>query len=132
MAKFKYRTIKHMQPKDGAKYSTDYYKQSPREYTRLDEHVRAVMERVVQVADANELIDELYKPLPGFPRTQRQANYSTWDIMSDMLDQINKEKDIPSGMLGRWNRLFRDNEEFQIDMQEEYQPNPIFNKVFYQ
>lgn len=133
MAKFKYKSIKKMIPKDGVKYSTSYYKQSVPEYGRVDEHIRSVMEQVVKAADKNDLLEELNTPLPGFPRTSKKPNYSAMDIMQDMLDQINHQKDIPSGMLGRWNRLFQDNDEFTIDMEEDIpQPNPVFNKLFYQ
>lgn len=132
MAKFKYKKIKHMTPKEGVRYATDYYKQSVSEYSRLDEHVRTVMETVVREAQRNNLLDELERPLPGFPRTNKRPNYSALDIMSDMLDQLNKEKDIPSGMLGRWNRLFDDNTDFTIDMEEEQLPNPLFNKLFHE
>jgi hypothetical protein len=132
MAKFKYKSIKKMLPKDGVKYSTEYYKQSPAEYTRTDEHIRSVMEQVITTADRNGILDELELPMPGFPRTNKQPNYSAMDVMRDMLDQINKEKDIPSGMLGRWNRLFGDNPELSIDMEEEKLPNPMFNKLFTQ
>lgn len=121
-----------MQPREGVKYATDYYKQSPKEYTRVDQHVRSVMEQVIRAADAANMLSELEQPMKGFPRTSRRPNYSAMDVMNDMLDQLNHERDIPSGMLGRWNRLFEDNTDFTIDMEEEHQPNPIFNKVFYQ
>lgn len=130
--KFKYKTIKKMMPKDGVKYATEYYKQSPAEYTRVDEHIRNVMETVVREAVKNNLIDELETPLPGFPRTSKRPNYSAMDVMMDMLDQINKEKDIASGLLGRWNRLFDDNADFTIEMEEERLPNPVFNKLFHE
>jgi len=129
--KFKYRTIKHMAPREGVKYSTDYYKQSPHEYSRVDQHARSVFEQVVCAADREGLLDELETPLSGFPRTKKQPNYSALDIMRDMIDQLDHERDIPSGMLGRWNRLFQDNEEFQIEMEEDKKPNPLFNQMFY-
>lgn len=131
MAVFKYKTIRKMQPRDGVKYATEYYKQTPREYTRLDEHVRQTMETVVQAADRDNMLEELNEPLQGFPRTGRRPNYSALDIMQDMLDQLNHQKDVPSGILGRWNRLFEDNPDFRIDMQEDLPPNPLFNELFY-
>jgi hypothetical protein len=132
MAKFKYKTIKKMLPKDGVKYSTEYYKQSPAEYTRVDEHIRAVMEQVIAAADKEGILEELEQPMTGFPRTNKRPNYSAMDVMMDMLDQVTKEKDIPSGILGRWNRLFGDNTDFTIDMEEEKLPNPVFNKLFHE
>ena len=131
MANFKYKTIRQMQPRAGVKYATEYYKQTPKEYTRLDEHVRSVMETVVKAADATNMLDELERPLKGFPRTNRKPDYSAMDIMQDMLDQLEHQKDVPSGILGRWNRLFADNPDFTIDMQEDRPPNPLFNELFY-
>jgi len=131
MAEFKYKTVKHMQPRPGVKYATDYYKQSRTEYTRLDEHIRSVMEQVITAARDQGLIVDLELPLPGFPRTNRQPNYSALDIMTDMLDQFDHERDLPSGMLGRWNRLFEANPAFQIDLVEDSPPNPVFNQLFY-
>jgi len=131
MAKFKYKTTKQMQPREGVKYATEYYKQTPKEYTRLDEHVRRTMETVVLAADRDGMLDELDKPLTGFPRTNRRPNYSAMDIMQDMLDQLDHQKDVPSGILGRWNRLFEENDDFRIDMEEDRPPNPVFNELFY-
>lgn len=131
MAKFIYKKIKHMTPREGVKYATDYYKQSVAEYSRLDKHIREACETVVNEAVKSNLLDELEQPLTGFPRTQRRPNYSALDIMRDMLEQINHERDIPSGMLGRWNRLFDGNAEFTIEMTEEALPNPVFNRLFF-
>jgi hypothetical protein len=117
-----------MTPRDGAKYSTDYYKQTPHEYTRVTQHVIEVIIEVVRAA--NELGVDLDAPLKGFPRTKKQANYSAMDIMADMLKQTDLERDLPSGIVGRWNRLFEDNPEYTIDLTEQNLPNPIFNRLF--
>lgn len=132
MTIFKYKSIKKMQPREGVKYSTDYYKQSPHEYTRVDNHIRQVIEKIITTAQEHECLDELEEPLKGFPRTNNRPNYSMMDIMLDMLNQVNYERDIPSGCLGRWNKVFSDNPEFQIEFEEEKLPNPIFNKLFAQ
>jgi hypothetical protein len=121
-----------MEPRPGTKYSTDYYKQSPGEYSRVDQHVRRVIQEVVEIAHKNNALEDLELPLKGYPRTNKQPNYSMLDIMKDMLDQLNHERDIPSGLLGRWNKLFEDFDDFQITMQPTNFPNPLFNKLFYQ
>ena len=131
MAKFKYKKIKHMNPRPGVKYATDYYKQTPAEYTRTYEHIKNVIVDVVSNANKHNITEELYKPQKGFPRTNKQPNYSMWDIMADMLDQFDHERDLPSGMLGRWNKIFGDNEALTIDMEEDSPPNPLFNQLFY-
>lgn len=125
----RYRQIKHMTPREGVRYATDYYKQSPGEYSKLYEHVKQTIVQVVATAQANGI--DLTDPLPGFPRTSRKPNYSAMDILQDMLTQMDHEKDIPSGILGRWNRLFEANEDMQIIMEEQSVPNPVFNKLFY-
>lgn len=120
-----------MLPRDGTNFSTEYYKQSVHEYSRTDEHIRRVIEQVITQAQREDLMDELETPLKGFKRTNKTC-YSAMDIMKDLLDQVNREKDIPKGMLGRWNRLFSDNPDFTIEMEEERLPNPVFNKLFTQ
>lgn len=128
MAKFKYRSIRSMTPRPGVRYSTEYYRQTPAEYTRVTEHIEQVIVQVTRAALAAQV--DLTEPLRGFPRTQRRPNYSAEDIMADMLDQVDHERDIASGLLGRWNRLFADNPDFLIEMTEESLPNPLFNKLF--
>ena len=128
MAKFKYKSIKHMTPREGVRYATEYYKQTPAEYTRVVEHIERVIVEVTRAALAAAV--DLTEPLKGFPRTSKKPNYSAEDIMADMLDQVDHERDIASGLLGRWNRLFEDNPDFTIEMTEEQLPNPLFNKLF--
>ena len=128
MMKFKYKSIRRMTPRDGVKYATEYYKQAPAEYTRLTQHVEQVIVEVVRAAQPAGI--DLTEPLKGFPRTAKQPNYSVMDIMRDMLQQLDQDKDVPSGILGRWNRLFADNPDYLIEMTEESLPNPLFNKLF--
>ena len=128
MAKFKYKSIKHMTPREGVRYATEYYKQTPAEYTRVTQHIERVVVEVTRAALAANI--DLAEPLKGFPRTAKKPNYSAEDIMADMLDQVDHERDIASGLLGRWNRLFEDNPDFTIEMTEEQLPNPLFNKLF--
>ena len=128
MANFKYKKQRAMTPKDGARYSTTYYKQTPAEYTRVVEHIERVIVEVTRAAQEAQI--DITEPLKGFPRTSHKPNYSLQDIMADMLDQVDHERDIASGLLGRWNRLFEDNPDFTIEMTEEQLPNPLFNKLF--
>ena len=131
MAQFKYKTIRQMQPRAGVKYATEYYKQTPAEYTRLYEHVKKTISTVLLELDSIGQAHELEVPLKGFPRTNRKPNYTAFDVMNDMLEQLDMQRDVPSGILGRWQRLFEDMPEFQIDMQEDRAPNPLFNELFY-
>lgn len=120
MAKFKYKSIKKMQPRNGNTYSTDFYQQAPEEYERATDHICDVAEQAINIAKSLNRMSELETPLPGYRRTQQQPNYSQMDIIEDMVTQVCKKKhDIPSGMLGRWNKIFADNPECQIEMEEE-------------
>ena len=108
MAKFGYRSRRDMEPRPGVRYATTYYLQSPRERQRTQEFIETVIQRVGTLAlETPGGAEELDRPLPGFPRTGGRPNYSALDIMTDMLTQMAAGRDIPSGMLGRWNRLFR-------------------------
>ena len=130
MATFEYQRIRHMTPREGVPYSTDYYKQTPEEYQRVVEHVRSAIEITIETAQALGLTAELEQPLKGYPRTGTQPNYTVLDIMSDMLNQLEQGRDIPSGMLGRWNRVFSSNPDMRIDMQEYQPPRPRFQELF--
>ena len=121
-----------MTPKDGVKYSTDYYKQTPAEYTRLYEHVKRTISTVLLELDSIGQAHELEVPLKGFPRTKGKSNYTAFDVMNDMLEQLDMQRDVPSGILGRWQRLFEDMPEFQIELVEDLPANPIFNQLYYQ
>lgn len=130
MAQFKYKAIKKMDAKPGVKYSTEYYKQTPPEYTALSKHVDQTIREMILAADQANALGDLEAPLKGFPRTQGRPNYSAFDIMNDLKEQLDHERDLPSGMLGRWQRLF-EGTDCQIDMVEDTPPNPVFNKLFY-
>ena len=127
--KSKYRQIKTMTPRDGVKYATEYYKQSPGEYSKLYEHVKTTIVEVVRAGNTYGI--DLTVPLKGFSRTGGKPNYSALDVLQDMLHQMDMERDVPSGMLGRWNRLFDANPDMQIQMEEQAVANPVFNKLFY-
>ena len=105
MSEFQYTSIKKMDPKPGVKYATEYYKQSPSEYALLKAHASTVASEIMRVCDYDPVLNEwVHSPLKKFPKSR--GKYSVMDILTDMIDQLAKNKDIPSGILGRWNRLF--------------------------
>jgi len=130
MAEFKYKTIREMKPRQGTKFATKYYKQNPREYTRLSEFVAETMALVVENAELQQCYDELLEPLPGFKRTGGRPNYTAIDIMWDLYTQMQKENDAPEAMIGRWNRFFALTP-FTIDLVEDRPANPVFNQLYY-
>lgn len=123
MAKFYYHSIKEMEPKPGVRYKTTYFKQNRDEYQRVLEHVQMVCKEILDLyMEKPEWERWAEQPLPGFPRTQRQPNYSLNQMLTDMLEQLIKGKDVPSGMLGRWARLF-EGTDYAIELIEGARPH---------
>jgi hypothetical protein len=105
--KFGYTHRREMDPRPGRKYSTVYYKQSARERARTQRHVETVIQRLGDRVLENPGSEQaLLEPMPGFQRRETKGAYTAMDVISDMFEQMTSGKDIPSGMLGRWNRLF--------------------------
>jgi len=106
MAKFGYLSRRQMEPRPGKNYATEYYKQSRAERRRTQAFVERVIQRIGELAlETPGGVEAITEPLKKFRRKETQGAYSALDIMTDMLDQLESGKDIPSGMLGRWNRL---------------------------
>ena len=132
MPTFKYKNLRRMTPRDGVRYATEYYKQTPAEYTKLCEHVEWAMGDILLALDSIGQAAVLEQPLRKFPRTNSRPNYSAFDVMNDMREQLAMQRDVPSGILGRWQRLFESNPEYQIELVEDLPANPIFNQLYYQ
>lgn len=130
MAVFGYYSIKKMSPRPGARFATDYYKQTAAERTRLQQHVDWVREEIVTAALHTDQVPDLEVPLTGFPRTGNAPNYSAFDVMTDMVEQLEAGRDLPSGMLGRWQRLFQTEPDYQIEMQVLLPATPAANHLF--
>ena len=130
MAKFKYKTIRQMDARPGVKYATQYYKQAQAEYDRLREHIQQACQALREVAQTHpELYPACYTPMRDFPKSQRGEYYTVEEIMSDALAQMLSGKDLPSGMLGRWNRLFA-GLSVDIEMVDQARPEPGYNHLF--
>jgi hypothetical protein len=132
MPKFGYLSIREMEPRIGRKYSTKYYKQSRPERLRTEEHIQQTILDVGQKALENPGMEQaLLEPMKGFQRAETKGAYSAVDVMNDMLTQIQAGKDIPSGILGRWNRLFEGTGR-EIDMvpEAELPDSNLFRQVF--
>jgi hypothetical protein len=117
MTYFTYHTLKELPPRPGRKFATTYYQQNLQEHQRVVEYCQGVIARCLEEFSARGTLDIIHEALPGFPRTGSQPNYSFWDIVSDLNDYLVRGHDIPSGMLGRWNRLFELNPDFQIQLE---------------
>lgn len=114
--KFGYLNRREMEPRPGRRYSTVYYRQSASERRRTLQHVERVIQRVGERAlEDPGALEAIVEPMRGFQRRETRGAYSAVDVMGDLLGQMQSGKDIPSGMLGRWNRLF-DGTGLEIDM----------------
>ena len=132
MPKFGYLSTRDMEPKPGRKYATKYYKQSKSERARTEEHIQKTILAVGEKALENPGLEQaLLEPMSGFQRAETKGAYSAVDVMNDMLTQIQAGKDIPSGMLGRWNRLF-DGHGCEIDMvkEDDLPDSNLFREMF--
>ena len=131
MAKFKHKPVKQMDARDGNPFATVYYPQSLSEKTRTHQHTIMVAKETIRCCDKDpELADWIKQPLKKFKRTGGRANYSYEDIVGDLVKQLDEDKDIPSGMIGRWNRLF-EGTDWDIELEEETaQPKNLFNDIF--
>ena len=109
MPKFQYKQLRKMDPKPGRKFATTYYLQSQAEYNRLREHVYGIHAQLMALVDS-EL--EVYRwwttQDKSFPKSTKGQYYTPKEIVEDMYDQLKKQKDVPSGILGRWQKLFAD------------------------
>jgi len=117
MAQFRYLTVKKMEPRPGYHYSTEYYQQTSEDRQKLQDHCESVIAEIAEhiIAD-QEVYNCVNQPLKRFPRSQRNEYYTAWDILIDVFFQLRAGRDLPQGMLGRWNRLFESNTQAQIDM----------------
>ena len=104
--KFGYTTRREMEPRPGRRYATIYYRQSAAERARTQAFVERTIQRIGQLAlETPGGLEALNEPMPNFQRRETRGAYSAFDVLNDMFQQMRSGKDIPSGMLGRWNRL---------------------------
>lgn len=130
MPRFGYTSIREMEPVPGRTFSTTYYKQSRRERQRTEHFVTAQLERIGGPALTDErYLDELMRPLPKYRKKESSGCYSTGEIIADMYEQMKSGKDIPSGILGRWNRLFEGTDN-TIDLEPEQITGNTYHNLF--
>ena len=110
MAKeFQYTSKKTMEPRPGTNFATVYYKQTQAQYSELRAHVYRVAAEFNAVCDSDlDYYRWATTPLKGYKKSVKGEYYTPMEIVTDMLDQFTHQKDLPSGMLGRWSKLFAD------------------------
>lgn len=114
MAKtIRYQKTVKMEPRDGQKYSTTYYKQTLQQRQELVNHIQACVKEMVQYLDQNpqDLDWAMNTGLKGFPKTTG-GKRTMWEIMADIAGEAqgrtrqNLPKDFASAPIERWNKLF--------------------------
>ena len=121
MAEFKYKRKQEMEPRPGHKYATVYIKQTDLEHTRLRNWLVQVAEHILGVCEINASMAEWFtSPHRDFRKSTRGEYYTPEDLLTDMITQLARGRDLPEAMLNRWNRLTADTP-WQIDMISEDQ-----------
>jgi hypothetical protein len=130
MAQFSIRETRVMAPRPGQRFSTTYFRQTTAEYQRTYEHIQRTAHEIMRAVEWSNAWPDMQAPLRGFPRTDHNPNYSAEDIIVDLLTQYQAGRDWPSGMIGRWNRLFDAWPELCIDFEQELKPTPEYARLF--
>lgn len=118
-----------MDPHPGVKYSTTYNKIKPAVRRKMLRDIQIVIDEIVDQCEY-ENDYAIANPLRDFPRTMGKDNYSAGEIMMDLKQQLESGKDVPDAMVNRWNKLFRDWAELQIDFTDLDQPRNNFGSLF--
>lgn len=118
-----------MDPRPGVKFATTYNRIKPSVRRKMMRDIQAVIDEIVDECERTNDYS-VAEPLRDFPRTGGQANYSAGDILMDLKRQLDSGKDIPDAMIGRWNKLFRDWDELQIEFTDTAEAQNTFKELF--
>lgn len=134
MPQFGYLNRRQMDPRPGRNYATEYYRQSARERARTQQFVEATIQQVGELALATpDGVATLSAPMRGFQRRETRGAYSAFDVMNDLFTQMRSGKDIPSGMLNRWNRLMQPHgRAIEMVLETELPPPNSFDQLMMQ
>jgi hypothetical protein len=129
--KIKYNTIKVMPPRDGNPFSTTYYQQNHQQRQEALEHIQMVVEQISEVcAKDPDMREWIQKPLKIFKISKSNSVY---DILNDIVQQLEAGKDFPESMSQRWTKLFKDTP-WDIELVEYKSPKSqrteTFNRLF--
>lgn len=121
--KFAYTTTKTFdrpgpnQPKGAI---TTYYKQTRLESVKVLQYCKQTRDEVIGTMHESQEFKELMTTpdKKNYPKAGRQSGYTRLEIIEDMIKQLESGKDIPSGMLGRWNKVFELIPQYKIEMSQ--------------
>ena len=122
-------STRQMDPRPGVRYATVYNRIRPATRRQMLRDIQVVMDEIVDQCDLENDYPIVY-PLRGFPRTNGQPNYSAGQIMTDLKQQLESGKDIPNAMVDRWNRLFGDWPEIQIEFRDSAEITTAFDRLY--
>ena len=117
-----------MDPRPGVKYATVYNRITASTRRRMRKELLEITDEIVDECERQSDFPIIY-PLQGFPRTEGRENYTAAEIMSDILNQLKDGKDIPDAMVYRWNKLFQDFPDINIEFVDA-QPKTNFKELF--
>jgi hypothetical protein len=135
---FYYEQQQAMTPRPGVSYATTYYKQIPIERRMLSKHFEKTIAQVyldLQRYDRTGFDHALHTPLKGFPRTGGKGNRSMWDLFSDIMDECHGQhrgepKDFPLAPIERWNKLWDQFPDYQVNLIKGVRPSNNFGSLF--
>jgi len=122
-------STREMDPRPGVKFATTYNRIRPATRRKMLADILAITEDIVKACE-NQNDYPIVNPLRDFSRTSGRPNYSAADIMSDLVNQIREGRDIPDAMVNRWNKLFAEWDEIQIEFVDSAQPSNNFGELF--
>jgi len=130
MAKtIRYQKTVKMEPRDGQKYATTYYKQTLQQRQELVHHLQDCMRELVEYLDQHpeDMSWAQNTGLKGFPKTTG-GKRTMWEIMEDIAGEARGKtrqglpKDFASAPIERWNKLFSGTE-YEFEMTQTFSPN---------
>lgn len=144
MPEFEYRELRNMNPRPGVRYGTKYYIQSPKQREAIAEHIITVCDEIAHLTLENdELARWLESPDDRFKRDRNRAEkpgkYKTpLELLEDSLGEAHGKKrngdpkDFAQAPIDRWNKLWEDIPNYQIEMVTERPKNynPNFDRLF--
>lgn len=134
---FFYKKAHTMDPRDGAKFATTYYKQTLEERQKLCNHARNILRDINYLLKHYEAeVEEWLKsPLKGHIKKDTKRNYTVEGVLEDFVGEMNGKmknglpKDFAQAPITRWNKVFAECDRCQIVMTEGERPKNNINNL---
>jgi|ERR1035437_1846017 hypothetical protein len=117
MKQFTYVTEQKMAPRGNNKFSTTYYKQTTLDRMKLSNFIEDICDQVVQMAKDTNNENLLTQPLNNKRHKHLDKTpYTIQECLDDLRSQLQDGKDVTESMITRWNCVFDENDDCQIDL----------------